>query len=121
VLSNGAAGIPDSELARLVQVGVRQGCQGAAGDRIRAAADPMLSMNWQIQRAGGPRPLVLVTASLFSQAHRVGFAFDRVLSPNAAPDAVFEYAVASLTCALYRDAGYLAAADTDAPATKSQG
>lgn len=121
VLSNGAAGIPDSELSRLVQVGVRQGCRGDTDDRIRAAADPMLSMRWKIQRAGAPRPLVLVTASLFSQGRRVGFAFDRVPAPNTAPDSVFEYAIASLTCALYRDAGYLAGAGTGDPATKSQG
>ncbi|MBN9564291.1 MAG: hypothetical protein J0H14_26730 [Alphaproteobacteria bacterium] len=106
VVSGGAAGIPDSEVTRLVQAGVRQGCRGETNDRIRAAADPMLSMRWEIQRTG-PRPQVIVTASLFSQTRRVGFAFDRVLSPNAAPNAVFEYAVASLTCELYRKAGYL--------------
>jgi hypothetical protein len=104
-----------------VQVGVRQGCRGETGDRIQAVAGPMLSMRWEIQRAGGPRPLVVVTASLLSQARRVGFAFDRVLSPNAAPDAAFEYAIASLTCALYRDAGYLAGTGPDVPAAKSQG
>lgn len=118
VVSGGAAGIPDSEVARLVQAGVRQGCRGETNDRIRVAADPSLSMRWEIQRTG-PRPLVIVTVSLFSQARRVGFAFDRVLSPNAAPNVVFEYAVASLTCALYRKAGYLTAATPDAAADKA--
>jgi hypothetical protein len=120
VVSNGAAGIPDSEVTKLVETGVRQGCRGETDDRIRVAADPMLAMRWEIQRTG-PRPLVIVTASLFSETRRVGFAFDRVLSPNAAPDVVFEYAVASLTCALYRKAGYLTDARPDTTAGNAHG
>jgi hypothetical protein len=120
VVSGGAAGIPDSEVTKLVEAGVRQGCRGETSDRIRVAADPMLAMRWEIQRTG-PRPLVIVTASLFSETRRVGFAFDRVLSPNAAPDVVFEYAVASLTCALYRKAGYLTDARPDTTAGNAHG
>ena len=120
VLSNGAAGIPDSELAKLVQVGVRRGCRREAGDRIEAVAGPMLLIRWEVQRAGAPHPLVLVTASLFSQNRRVSFVFDHILSPDAAPYAVFEYAIASLTCELYRNAGYLAGIGPDVPAPKSK-
>jgi hypothetical protein len=120
VVSGGAAGIPDSEVTKLVEAGVRQGCRGETSDRIRVAADPMLAMRWEIQRTG-PRPLVIVTASLFSETRRVGFAFDRVLSPNAAPDVVFEYAVATLTCALYRKAGYLTDARPDTTAGNAHG
>jgi hypothetical protein len=120
VVSGGAAGVPDSEVTKLVEAGVRQGCRGETSDRIRVAADPMLAMRWEIQRTG-PRPLVIVTASLFSETRRVGFAFDRVLSPNAAPDVVFEYAVATLTCALYRKAGYLTDARPDTTAGNAHG
>jgi hypothetical protein len=101
-----AVGIPDAILDKMVQAGVRQGCPRQMNGRIIAAAAPALSMVWSIQRSG-PGPLVIVTAALFSGSRDVSFTFDQILSPNAEPTDAFVYAIATITCSLYRKAGYL--------------
>lgn len=108
VQGGAAAGISNSEMTKLVKAGVSQGCRGETTDRIGSAADPMLSMIWQVIRSG-PGPVVIVPVLLQSKTRRVGFAFDRLGSPGAAPRVVFEYGIATLTCRLYKNAGYLTA------------
>jgi hypothetical protein len=110
-----AGGLTNSGLTKLVEAGIKQGCPGPVPPGIRAIAGPSLSMIWNVNDAGSPHPSVIVTARLLSAGHLVSFAFDRTISPGTAPHAVFEYAIAEVTCSLFRKAGYLSAAHRSAP------
>ena len=70
-------------------------------------------MIWTVEPAGSPRSMVVVTARLLSEGQPVGFAFERIMSPDAAPRAIFEYAIGSITCHLFRKAGYVSASPRD--------
>ena len=101
-----ANGITDAYLTKMIKEGVQQGCNNGASDKTKMAAGPNLSMFWTFQPTGN-RPLVMVSASLFSDRHKVGLTFGRILSPSAEPTASFEYAIANITCTLYNKARYL--------------
>ena len=106
-----AGGLTNNDLTRLVNAGIKQGCPDPVRPGVLAAARPSLSMIWDVEPAGTPHPSVMVTARLDSDDHPVSFAFDRTISPDAAPYAVFEYSIAGVTCSLFRKAGYLSAAE----------
>ena len=101
-----AAGMSDSMLARVVRLGVQQGCGNGPSGKASVVADPELFMEWSFERVS-LRPLVMVNVSLFSRGHLLSSTFEQILSPNAEPTAAFEYAIASVTCILYRKAGSL--------------
>jgi hypothetical protein len=105
-----AGGLTNNDLTRLVNAGIKQGCPGPVPPGVLAAAGPSLSMIWNVEPAGTPHPSVMVTARLDSDDHPVSSTFDRTISPDTAPYAVFEYSIAGVTCSLFRKAGYLSAA-----------
>jgi hypothetical protein len=100
-------GLTNVDAARLVQAGVVEACLGRVSAHPGDAGGPSLSMIWHLDEAGGRFPTVTIAARLFNAGHQVGFAFDHALSPDVAPNIVFEYAVSGVTCALFSKAGYL--------------
>lgn len=101
-----AGGLTNSELTRLVTAGIKQGCRGGGTSGAKALIRPSLSMVWDIQTAGARPPSIIIIARLLSAGRPVSFAFDRTIPPDAAPDVVFEYATAGVSCALFRKASY---------------
>lgn len=110
-----AGGLTNNDLTRLVSAGIKQGCPGPVPPAILAAAGPSRSMIWNVEGAGTPHPSVIVTARLLSDGHPVSFAFDRTISPDTAPYAVFESSIDGVTCTLFKKAGYLSAALRNTP------
>jgi hypothetical protein len=107
---SGSAGIPDADLKRLIEEGIRQGCNRQdIAPTARESACNLLTV-WHFERLA-PRPLLMVTATLVRHKHQIGSAFSQILSPTAQPDAAFEYSISELACSLYRNAGLVAAAD----------
>ncbi len=98
-----AAGMSDVMLARLIRSAIRRGCQDGQGEKARMVVAPVLTMKWSVERVS-IRPLVMVNASLFSGGHLLSSTFEQTLSPNAEPTAAFQSMIASLTCALYKNA-----------------
>lgn len=100
-----AVGTPLSNAVRMIAVGMKRGCTEARAPGIRASIRP-LAIVWKL-RSEGPRPVMHVSAELFSGGRSVASTFSRTISIHAAPNIVFESTVAQITCALFRKAGYV--------------
>ena len=100
-----SVGEPESELDRMIAVGMKEGCLEARSSGIRASIRPLVIV-WRLLKEGR-RPVIVISAELFSAGRSVTSTSSQSAAISAAPNVVFESEIARVTCSLFRKAGFV--------------